>query len=247
MKTKTRADLRIIGDNNAAGGKYNDVKIIGDSVVNGNLDCLNFKSVGDTKIEGSIKTHSTRVTGSLTVAGSLESDDIRIIGNVETDSDLKSKHLVSKGGVTVKGKVMADDIRLLGYSTIKKSCEAETFKSHGQLTIDGLLNAESVDIRIHGVSRILEIGGEEITIKRGHDLFEKFVKTLIPFSDFHKYKLIVSSIEGDEIRLESTKAKVVRGKDVIIGDGCEIELVEYEREYREVGKSVVKEKRNLNA
>jgi len=216
---------------------------IGDSVVNGNLDCLHFKSIGDTRVEGGIKAHETRVVGSLSVAGSLDSDEVRIVGNVETNNDLKSKNLVSKGGIDVKGKVISDYIRLIGYTMIKKSCEAETFKSQGQLTIDGLLNAENVDMRIHGVCRVSEIGGEKITVKRGHDLFEKFFKSFIPFTDFHRYKLVVSSIEGDEIRLEYTKAKVVRGKNVVIGDGCEIDLVEYETALRTHGKAVIKEKR----
>ena len=34
-------------------------------------------------------------------------------------------------------------------------------------------------------------------------------------------------IEGDLISLENTKADVVRGNDITIGDGCEIGTVEY--------------------
>ncbi|MCL0069946.1 hypothetical protein M1O56_05235 [Dehalococcoidia bacterium] len=34
-------------------------------------------------------------------------------------------------------------------------------------------------------------------------------------------------IEGDEILLEWTRAKTVRGKQIVIGEGCEIERVEY--------------------
>ena len=34
-------------------------------------------------------------------------------------------------------------------------------------------------------------------------------------------------IEGEEIDLQATKAGVVRGRNVVIGPGCEIERVEY--------------------
>jgi hypothetical protein len=37
----------------------------------------------------------------------------------------------------------------------------------------------------------------------------------------------VDTIEGDDIYLEHTTAKVMRGDTVDIGDGCEIDLVEY--------------------
>lgn len=38
------------------------------------------------------------------------------------------------------------------------------------------------------------------------------------------------SIEGDEIYLESTRSKMVRGKRVLIGPDCQIDRVEYEEE-----------------
>lgn len=39
-----------------------------------------------------------------------------------------------------------------------------------------------------------------------------------------------SIIEGDDIYLEDTRSKIVRGNNVTIGRGCEIELVEYKNE-----------------
>ena len=38
---------------------------------------------------------------------------------------------------------------------------------------------------------------------------------------------VAESIEGDEISIEYTSAKTVTGKDVKIGEGCEIELLQY--------------------
>jgi hypothetical protein len=46
-------------------------------------------------------------------------------------------------------------------------------------------------------------------------------------------------IEGDEILLENTKADVVRGKNVQIGKGCEIGLLEYQDSYKLETGSVV--------
>lgn len=41
------------------------------------------------------------------------------------------------------------------------------------------------------------------------------------------FTLEVETIEGEDIDLESTKAELVRGRNVVIGAGCEIERVEY--------------------
>lgn len=46
--------------------------------------------------------------------------------------------------------------------------------------------------------------------------------------------------------MEYTKAKVVRGKNVVIGDGCEINLLEYESECVVHGHPFIKEKRKLS-
>ena len=39
-------------------------------------------------------------------------------------------------------------------------------------------------------------------------------------------------IEGDNIVLEYTDADIVRGKNVVIGRGCNINKVEYTNEYK---------------
>ena len=42
-----------------------------------------------------------------------------------------------------------------------------------------------------------------------------------------KNELSCNLIEGDNVYLENTIAKTVRGNNVTIGPGCKIELVEY--------------------
>jgi hypothetical protein len=45
-------------------------------------------------------------------------------------------------------------------------------------------------------------------------------------------ELTVRIIEGDDIYLENTHAKVVRGNNIEIGPGCEIKLVEYKYSFK---------------
>jgi hypothetical protein len=48
------------------------------------------------------------------------------------------------------------------------------------------------------------------------------------------------TIEGDEIFLENTHARIVRGKKITIGEGCEIEMVEYSESLEVSPKARVK-------
>ncbi|MFZ1081445.1 MAG: hypothetical protein WAO19_05915 [Candidatus Kryptoniota bacterium] len=246
MKTDTRADLKIIGDSSSSGGHYNSAKVIGDCIVNGNLDCVRFKCVGNSKINGDVETKEAKIIGSTSITGFLKSDNIRVTGNVDVNGDINSKDIVIRGGVDTKGGIKSDEIRIKGYVTIKKNCEAEIFRSEGPLAIGGLLNAESIEIRIHSICKITEIGGERIDVRRGHgSKLERIFKSIFLPADFYGGKLVTDCIEGDQVRLEYTKAKVVRGKNVVIGDGCEIDLVEYAEECRINGHSAVKQKKNV--
>ena len=51
--------------------------------------------------------------------------------------------------------------------------------------------------------------------------------------------LITDIIEGDEIYLEYTKAKIIRGNNVELGPGCEIELIEYKNSYKQDETAIV--------
>jgi cytoskeletal protein CcmA (bactofilin family) len=46
-------------------------------------------------------------------------------------------------------------------------------------------------------------------------------------------------IEGDEIMLENTTAKIVRGNNVMLGAGCDIGTVEYKSNYVKNGDARV--------
>lgn len=246
MKNNTRPNFKIIGDNTAAGGYYNDARIVGNSVINGDLDCSTFKSTGDSKVNGNLKAESLRVTGSVSITGSVKSDNVVITGNVDSNGDVRSQMLMIRGGITTEGGIIGEDIKLKGYVTIKKNCESERFKADGQLLIDGLLNADEVIIKAYGQSRVSEIGGDKITVGKGsNSSVAQMIKFLFMPSNFHNGTLDADSIEGDEIRLAHTRAKAVRGTNVVIGDGCEIDLVEYKGTLRIHGRSSVKEKKKI--
>ena len=56
---------------------------------------------------------------------------------------------------------------------------------------------------------------------------------------------MVDVIEGDNIYIEYTQAKIVRGNTIVIGPGCNIELVEYKNNYTKDKESTVIENRKV--
>ena len=58
-------------------------------------------------------------------------------------------------------------------------------------------------------------------------------------------RLTTSVIEGDDIYLEATTAKIVRGNNVTIGSDCNIELVEYRNTITVAPDSKVNEQRDI--
>ncbi|MCE5171980.1 polymer-forming cytoskeletal protein [Paenibacillus profundus] len=202
-------DIIISGMGSSSGGSFQRVRIDGVGEINGDIVCASFVSNGKGKIAGSIQTDKFEVRGMCTVKGNMQAVHSRIDGTASID-----------------GRLIGETIEINGTASVAFDCEAEQFKSHGSFNIGGLLNAGAIDIKLLHSCHVREIGGENISVKQGKPLsvFNKLFSSL--FSSPH---LETDTIEGDKVVLEYTKARVVRGTQVIIGPGCEIDLVEYKQ------------------
>ncbi|MFF2482324.1 hypothetical protein [Paenibacillus sp. NPDC058071] len=209
MENKEQAkkrDLTISGIASTRGGSFNRVKIDGIGRVEGDIECSAFSSNGKMTVNGSVRTKITDMNGIGSLKGGLYTEKLDINGKVNVGGDLVSEELHLSGMLTVQG-----------------DCEAESFQAEGRLAF-GSLNAGHISIKLQGPSRINEIGGETIQIRKHSGKFAKLLKAL-PLPAVNR--LTAGVIEGDEIYLENTKADIVRGSQVTIGEGCEIGRVEY--------------------
>ncbi|MNC40989.1 hypothetical protein D3C81_1673100 [compost metagenome] len=91
----------------------------------------------------------------------------------------------------------------------------------GALQIDGLLSAQTLEVSLFGPGMAAEIGGGRIKIKRS------IGGVLIKPGQSGRLRFTAGLIEGDQVELQVTTAGTVRGGNVIIGTGCEIDTVEY--------------------
>lgn len=269
-------DFSFSGKGNLGGGEYGKLRFSGAGHINGDVTCAKFHSSGSFRADGSIRcSGEVESSGSFKCGGGLYAEKIGSSGSVTIDQDVcvtgkmdssgstklgghltgglihtsGSLHvgegmlggsLHTSGSVTIGKNVKAEKLESSGSIRIGGDCEAESFTSSGKVIIDGLLNAEEILIKIGKAECIIgEIGGKRIDIRRGvfNGVFDFGLRD---------GKLITSSIEGDEITLENTKAKIVRGTKIYVGSGCEIDEVEYAGSFESASDAIVKASHKSN-
>jgi cytoskeletal protein CcmA (bactofilin family) len=235
-------DVKISGAGKIGGGKFREVKISGSGTITGNLECDGFNTSGASTVNGDVKTKNLDVSGSTQIKGNVEAENIKISGGSNITGDVVTKAIKISGASKIRGNLHAEEIEISGSVEIKEDCEAERFKVRGGFEIGGLLNAGDIEISIYGRCRVREIGGEKIDIRRGSgNIFAKMIKFIFVQGE----RLTTSVIEGDDIYLEATTAKVVRGNNVTIGSDCNIELVEYKSKIFIATSSTVTDQKNI--
>lgn len=246
MEKETRHDLKIAGTTTAPGGMYRDAAISGKGTINGDLDCIHFPVSGASHVNGDLKAQTLKVSGAAAVDGKLESDEVRVSGKLDLGGDAALKNLKISGLLDAQGSISAEEAKISGALKVKGDCEAETFIASGRFSVDGLLNAGTIDVRLHGNSHAREIGGGTIRIRpEGIDDVLRSLGRVFRVLANRVSSLTAETIEGDDIYLECTKAKVVRGNNVAIGPGCAIDLVEYKSTLEQADGSNVGENRKI--
>lgn len=237
-----RSDVSISGVGTVSGGKFRYVTVSGTGSVNGDIDCDTFKSSGVSSVAGSLKAEHVRISGTTRIDGRIDAGDMIVNGAGDFDGDVYARSLNVSGAATISGSVNAEDVDLKGGVRIAGDCEAECFSAQGGFSVGGLVSAQTVDIKLYATCSAKEIGGGTVTVREDSSGWRRFVKDL----GFLPEKLLkVGAIEADEVYVESTKARAVRGGNVRIGPRCEIELVEYTGEYAADPSAVVTAARKI--
>jgi cytoskeletal protein CcmA (bactofilin family) len=246
MDNKERQNLSLTGDGTAAGGIYNNVKIIGEETINGDLECIYMKLTGTCEVRGNVKTRSAKLKGTADIEGNLEAEKFKIVGTLNVESDVAVKEFTIYGEAKVKGNASVEKAKIFGFLEIGGECTTESFITKGPFKIGGLLNAGNIDIEMNCKCCVKEIGGEKISIRRGTDLMiKKIIKSFYMPKDFYLGELETDTIEGDDIYLEYAKVQVVRGNNIEIGPGCEIDLIEFKNTFKQHETSSVVNSRKV--
>ncbi|GAA0787126.1 polymer-forming cytoskeletal protein [Hathewaya limosa] len=255
MENNELGNLYISGSGRCSGGKFRSVKILGSGKIVGDIECEDFKISGSGKVEGNIFTKDFKISGSGNVEGAIVTNEFKISGSGKVESDVTctdgvisgSGHILGKvssknfkisGGGKIGGKLIGENIYISGIGAVEQDIEADKVEVSGGIRVEGMLNADMVNMELNGSSQVKEIGATKINVKesigRDRGILGKFFNIIKGFG-----KLTVDVIEGDDIYLENTIAKVVRGERITIGKGCEIDRIEYRENYRSVDENSI--------
>ncbi|MFB9755778.1 hypothetical protein ACFFNY_29710 [Paenibacillus hodogayensis] len=237
-----RHNLHIMGSGGSGGGLFKNVKVNGEAQFDGDIDCLAFRCNGTSNVYGTLKSTSCGINGTLDITGGLDTGTAKINGKMEIEGNVKAREIKSFGETNIRGNVAGEEVELEGHFTINGHCEAEELHIKGIFRIDGLVNAGSVHLALHSRCEVKEIGGERIRIDRADgNVLKKLIGSFFLPSDFYEGTLAAETIEGDQIYVEHTTARVIRGGAVIIGPGCRIGRVEYKDRFENGSGSSVGE------
>lgn len=222
--------IKIIGEGVIHTGEYGNITICGEATSIGSFKCnyLNVLGTLYTKEESTAK--NMKILGEVTSNGKfIVEDSLTLLGSLKAIKPCNINKFKILGQGKFKDILSFDDLTVLGELTSTNDCEGNEFNSKGKLKIRGLLSAENIVISLYEHCFINEICGSLINVKKGkwYSLTNK--------------KLEANLIEGDTVVLENTNSKLVRGHNITILQGCNIEKVEYTGNITKVNSSVVKE------
>lgn len=262
------ANLNLSGSGHVTsdGSLYENVHISGAGKIDGDLRCMEIHASGSANVNGNVYCEGdAHCSGSGHFGGSFECKELHASGACHISKNLRCTvaHLsgASKvcgnmecetarcsGATEVRGDVTFRELTMSGVSKIRGNASGENVRISGITEIGGLLNAENIEIFIEASVmseaqvRIKEIGCTNLTVTPRTNGFNSIFDSLfVKKGGVYRCALVCCEvIEGDEVKLFGTSAKIVRGRNVKIGEGCEIERVEYSGSIEIADSAVVK-------
>ncbi len=226
MVNQDGKNARIAGEGQLSGGDYGAVTINGAGSIKGDVSASRLRINGAGTADGSVKADSIVVNGTASFGHEVQASEFTVNGDASVTAGVGVSMLKVKGRFFVGGGLAAHDVDARGEFTVTGDVSADSFLGEGVFKIGGLLNADNIDIKLHAQSKAQEIGGQTVVVKQGTGLASVF-------TFFAEKRLTVDIIEADDISLEFVTARVVRGGHVVIGEGCNIDVVEYTHDFKQ--------------
>ncbi len=226
----TNVDMRISGSGKIALGEYNNVSVSGSGHLIGKVRCVSFSSSGSSRGDDIECTEKFKVSGSSHFSGNIEASDVKVSGSLHCDGDIIANESFSTSGSAKCGKnIKCELLTVSGSLKVEGDIESESVKIYGIVNCEGLLNAENIEIKFDRGMNIGSIGGSKIVIvsEKAINVFQRLPLFSSLAKSATKGVNVNSSIEGDEVALEYVTCPRVTGRVVAIGQGCNIDLVQY--------------------
>ncbi|MFB6285491.1 MAG: polymer-forming cytoskeletal protein [Candidatus Bipolaricaulia bacterium] len=222
--------------------RADEIKTAGSCRVKGEVRAEELRTSGSCAIDGAIAADTLKCSGSQRVDDSVNAGYVKISGSIRVKGNLETDRFVSEGSFRVEGLLSGDEVAIqLGGNCQAQEIGGERIEvrsgaSRGFDPEEGSKHAERQSRDDPWTFREMGLGIDVDWRKMTREMSKlgsKLGNLGLSMTGIGGHgTLRADAIEGDEIYLESTQAKLVRGKRVLIGPDCEIERVEYEDEIR---------------
>ncbi len=216
--------IKVSGSGVVGGGYYDVVEGSGSVRIDGDLVAQSVDISGSVTTEGGVRSARMRIAGKAAVNGDVDVLEGRTSGSFRIGGSLNVKNGAQfSGSLTVGGDLTGMRVHGSGSLQVGREIALDRLEWSGAVNCPGLVSADAVDIRLSGSSVVGELAGSVIQI--GTSPSSESWWGWINWS--RKRKMSAGEISGDDLRLECTDARLVRGDRVIIGRECRIQRVEY--------------------
>ncbi len=232
--------VSIFGSGSFTGGQYGTVQISGCG------KCDDFFTADSVRISGSaslaaVEASELHISGSARLGGDVSAERMSVSGTLKLEGSCEAANLKVAGSMHAYKNLRGTNGSVSGSIHVDGDMEFEHLTISGSAGISGLLNAETLTIHLGGSCDVGEIGGTDIFVDVPILRFG-FLGKLLGKRGVSMLKC--KTIEGESIRLENTVCDTVRARNVVIGPGCKIGLVEYSGELTiDPGSRVQREER----
>jgi cytoskeletal protein CcmA (bactofilin family) len=220
-----------IGEMRISGSGYvspEEIRISGSGYLPGGIKVGQIRCSGSVSIGGDIIADEMRFSGSASVAGSVHSKSLSASGSFKAEGDAEGGSMRFSGSCKIGNDIRLEDsliahgsLRVLGNVTVQRLVELNgCFDVSGKLTTSDF-KAELSRSRSHIKNGVQ---ADYVDVRKRRKV-EGFVLFGFPIFGrrFREGKLSTTDIVGkEEVYLENVFCDNVSGKDVTIGEGCEI-------------------------
>ncbi len=226
-------DMKISGSGTIATGEYEDIKISGSGKITGKILCKSLHCSGAAKADGDIECQNEiKASGAFKTTHNIKTRKLNVSGSCGIDGCVNAEEIVKiSGSCRIDGTLSAGSVIVSGGFTAGKDIEAEEFYASGRVKCPGLLNAQKVEIKTNGSGiNIGEIGGGTIIIEKTLNSEGSGIIRLPLFRKLASTSNLgnrIELIEGDNIAVEACHVGKIIGANVALGDGAEVDIVEY--------------------
>lgn len=228
-ETGKHGTTSISGAGNLSSVQSESLRIAGAGQVSGDVDVEDMSISGSAKVQGTITvSDSLESSGSLVAEKSITAGSIDSSGSLRAGS-IKADQIDSSGALRVNGNIEAGEMDISG-KCVAENIITESMDCSGSIEVKSLIGKE-IEISGSIKAELVECESFEMSVDSpGHkSSIEKLKSGEVKVEAgrrFFRGTIDIREIECNTAYLESVKAEKIKGHEVVIGDGCEVDYVE---------------------